>query len=80
MENRLPASSPAARPRIPFMDRPTCSIAEACDAAGIGKTKLYDLIDSGAVDSVRLGRRRLIRVPSLLKLLGAPPPPSFVKK
>lgn len=28
---------------IPFVERPTCTIAEACSAVGFGKTKLYDL-------------------------------------
>jgi excisionase family DNA binding protein len=55
---------------IPFAERPTCTIAEACNAVGFGKTKLYELIDGGEVDSIRIGRRRLIRVPSLLRLLG----------
>ena len=55
---------------IPFSERPTCSIAEACSAAGFGRTKLYELIDGGAVKAVKIGRRRLVQVPSLLKLLG----------
>ncbi|MBS0471295.1 MAG: helix-turn-helix domain-containing protein [Proteobacteria bacterium] len=54
---------------IPFAERPTCTVAEACSAVGFGKTKLYELLDGGAVDSVRIGRRRLIRVPSLLQFL-----------
>jgi len=32
---------------IPFCERPTCSINEACRAVGFGRTKLYDLIDEG---------------------------------
>lgn len=55
---------------IPFVERPTCTIAEACSAVGFGKTKLYELIDGGEVDSIRIGRRRLVRVPSLLRFLG----------
>jgi excisionase family DNA binding protein len=58
-----------ASSNIPFVERPTCTIAEACSAVGFGKTKLYELIDGGAVDSIRIGRRRLVRVPSLLRLL-----------
>ena len=54
---------------IPFGERPTCTIAEACSAVGFGKTKLYELMDGGAVESMRIGRRRLIRVPSLLRFL-----------
>lgn len=54
---------------IPFVERPTCTIAEACSAVGFGKTKLYELIDEGEIESIRIGRRRLVRVPSLLQFL-----------
>jgi len=54
---------------IPFGERPTCTVAEACSAAGLGKTKFYELMRMGKVDSTTLGRRRLVRVPSLLRLL-----------
>jgi excisionase family DNA binding protein len=59
---------------IPFLQRPTCSIAEACSAAGFGRTKMYELIDGGAVKAVKIGRRRLVQVPSLLQLLGQSAP------
>ena len=67
-----PASSARkfASSTVPFVERPTCTIAEACSAVGFGKTKLYELLDGGAVDSIRIGRRRLVRVPSLLRFLG----------
>jgi len=54
---------------IPFSERPTCSVAEACSAAGFGRTKLYELMDDGAVETTKIGRRRLVRVSSLLRLL-----------
>lgn len=61
---------------IPFAERPTCSIQEACLAAGFGKSKMYELIDEGTIQTVKIGRRRLVRIPSLLALLatghGAP--------
>jgi excisionase family DNA binding protein len=59
---------------IPFSERPTCSIAEACNAAGFGRTKLYELMDDGAVETTKIGRRRLVRVPSLLRFLAQDPP------
>jgi len=62
----------AKHPAIPFSQRPTCSIAEACSAAGFGRTKLYELIDGGAVKAVKIGRRRLVQVPSLLNFLRNP--------
>jgi len=74
MKADIEASTGAARKfassTIPFVERPTCTIAEACSAVGFGKTKLYELIDGGEVDSIRIGRRRLVRVPSLLRFLG----------
>lgn len=54
---------------IPFGERPTCTVAEACCAVGLGKTKLYELISAGTVATTTVGRRRLVRVPSLLQFL-----------
>jgi excisionase family DNA binding protein len=56
---------------IPFADRVTCTVAEACDATGLGRTKIYDLIKAGALKTITVGRRRLVLVDSLLRLLGA---------
>lgn len=64
----------AARVRIPFRQRPTCTIAEACDAVGLGRTKLYELIGGGALETITIGRRRLVRVPSLLRLVHSEEP------
>ena len=62
---RVPKSSG----EIPFMQRPTCTIQEACKAAGMGRTKFYELINGGELKTVSVGRRRLVQVPSLLKFL-----------
>lgn len=53
----------------PFMQRPTCTIKEACEAVGMGRTKFYELIKGGELKTVSIGRRRLVQVPSLLKVL-----------
>lgn len=47
------------------------SIADARAMSGLGKTTLFRLINSGALESTKLGRRRLIKVDSLKKLVGA---------
>jgi excisionase family DNA binding protein len=62
---------PLRRPKtdIPFLQRPTCTIREACQAAGLGRTKLYELIKSGTLKTTTIGRRRLVLVPSLLKAI-----------
>jgi excisionase family DNA binding protein len=54
---------------IPFAQRLTCTILEACEATGLGRTKLYDLIGAGHLDTVAIGRRRLVLVSSLLELI-----------
>jgi excisionase family DNA binding protein len=56
-------------------DRLTCTVREACSATGIGKTKMHELISGGAVESAKIGRRRLVKVPSLLRLVGQEPRP-----
>ena len=37
----------------------------AAEALDIGRTKLYELLESGRLPSVHIGRRRLIRVADL---------------
>jgi excisionase family DNA binding protein len=46
-------------------------VVEACDATGIGRTKLYELIGDGQLETTTIGRRRLVLVRSLLSLLAA---------
>jgi hypothetical protein len=63
---------------IPFAQRLSCTIAEACEATGIGRTKLYEEIGAGRVQTTTIGKRRLVLVPSLLRLIeptGAPDKP-----
>jgi excisionase family DNA binding protein len=54
---------------IPFTQRLTCTVGEACNATGLGRTKLYELIGAGCLDTTKVGRRRLISVHSLRALL-----------
>jgi hypothetical protein len=55
--------------RIPFQQRVTCTIPEACQAIGLGRTKLYELIGGGTLQTMTIGRRRLVVVNSLLSLV-----------
>jgi excisionase family DNA binding protein len=55
---------------IPFAQRLSCTIAEACEVTGLGRTKLYELIGEGHLATTTVGRRRLVLVRSLLSLLG----------
>ena len=56
--------------RIPFAQRLTCTVAEACEATGLGRTKIYELMGNGRVNTTTIGRRRLVIVRSLLCLVG----------
>jgi excisionase family DNA binding protein len=64
-------STNLAKTRIPFDQRPTCTIPEACQAIGLGRTKLYELIGRGKLRTTTIGRRRLVVVPSLLSLVNS---------
>jgi excisionase family DNA binding protein len=56
--------------RLPFAQRLTCTVAEACEVTGLGRTKIYELIGDGRVTTTTIGRRRLVIVQSLLALVG----------
>ncbi|MBB5716607.1 helix-turn-helix domain-containing protein [Sphingomonas aerophila] len=51
------------------MQRFSVSIDEAARAIGIGRTKLYELINSGSLDVIRIGSRTLVKVPSIEAML-----------
>ena len=59
------------RQHIPFADRITCTVSEACQVSGLGRTKLYQAMSEGRLKFVKFDKRRLIHIPSLLKLLEA---------
>jgi excisionase family DNA binding protein len=54
---------------IPFRERISCTIPEACSATGIGRSKLYEAIASGQVATSKVGGRRLVLVRSLEDLV-----------
>ena len=47
------------------------TISEACHAIGIGRSKLYELIGQGRVETRKIGKRTLIPAESLHALLAA---------
>ena len=52
------------------IDRPLVSVAHACEMlGGIGRTNLYQRMSSGELESVKIGKRRLIRVSSIHALI-----------
>jgi len=52
------------------MDIITTSIKDAAKVLGLGRTSIYALINEGKLDTVKLGRRTLIKVASIRRLLG----------
>jgi excisionase family DNA binding protein len=46
-------------------------VPAACRVLGISRTKLYDLLGSGVLPSVKIGRRRLVRLETARNLLAA---------
>jgi len=67
----LSASEVTGPKAIPFAQRFTCTINEARELTGLGRTKLYELMGDGHLATTTVGRRRLVVVRSLLSLLGA---------
>ena len=41
------------------------SISDACKALGIGRSKVYELVGEGSLETVTIGRRRLVRTESI---------------
>jgi predicted DNA-binding transcriptional regulator AlpA len=54
---------------IPFRDRISCTIPEACAATGLGRTKIYEEISAGRVQTSKVGTRTLIIVESLVAMI-----------
>jgi excisionase family DNA binding protein len=47
------------------------SIPDAAKALGIGRSKVYELVGEGRLETVTIGRRRLVRVESIRALAEA---------
>lgn len=50
------------------MEAVLCSIPDAAKALGIGRSKAYELISEQKLETVTIGRRRLVRVESVRAL------------
>lgn len=47
----------------------TYTISEAASAAGVGRTKLYELINAGELPLIKIGTRSLVRRSDIIDLL-----------
>lgn len=51
------------------MEPLTLSVPAACAALGIARTKLYELLAAHKLDSITVGRKRLVTTESLRRLV-----------
>jgi excisionase family DNA binding protein len=54
---------------IPFRERVTCTIAQACEATSLGRTTVYEMIKKNEIKVTKAGRRTLVLVGPLLDAL-----------
>ena len=47
----------------------TVSVTEASQALSLGRTSIYNLINKGSLETIKVGRRRLIKTASIQRLL-----------
>lgn len=59
----------AKKPPAAPVSRAAYSVEEAAQALGIGRTYAFQLIKDGSLETVRLGRRRLVPVSAVEGLL-----------
>jgi excisionase family DNA binding protein len=52
------------------MEPITVTIPDACKAIGVGRTTVYELIQGGKLEAVKIGGRRLIKTSSIRRLVG----------
>lgn len=61
----------AAAVHVPFAEKISCSVDEAMSATGLSRSKLYQHIRGGSLETRRIGKRRLVLIESLTKLVHA---------
>ena len=58
---------------IQLRDRFGCTVQEARTASGLKPRNLYELINAGAIETKKIGKRRLVLVRSLQRLIEGEP-------
>jgi hypothetical protein len=66
--------------QIPFYQRLTCNVEEACQASSLSRAKLFEVMAEGRLKSTKVDRRRIIHVSSLKALLGVTDDPPVAAK
>ncbi|MGQ0445998.1 MAG: helix-turn-helix domain-containing protein [Beijerinckiaceae bacterium] len=57
------------RNEVLFENRLAIGIDEAVTISGLGRSNLYQLINAGAIETAKIGKRRLVLVASLKELI-----------
>ena len=52
------------------MNPVSVSINDAARTIGIGRTKVYELINDGSLATIKIGRRTLVKAGSIRQLVG----------
>jgi len=53
------------------MQKFATSIRDAAQSLGLGRTAVYGLINDGRLETIKIGRRRLVKVESIRQLIEA---------
>ena len=56
--------------QIPLRDRVSVTVQQAAAYTGVSRSRLYELLAAGELEGVSVRGRRLVKVRSLLRLLG----------
>jgi len=51
------------------MEKLTCTVKEALAALSLGRSKFYELVGAGEIDTIKVGTRTLVKVASLLRVV-----------
>lgn len=60
------------------MEPITATVKTFCQLSGLGKTKVFEMIADGTLDTIKLGNRRLVVVASYQRLIAAQVRPASV--
>lgn len=63
---------------MPFAARLSATIEETCQATGLGRTRIYEMIKAGRIETSMEGTRRLILVRSIVKLIDPAYIPAYI--
>jgi hypothetical protein len=61
----------AASMGIPPTNAITCTIAAFVDLSGLGRSRIYELIDEGVIETIVIGKKRLVVLDSYRRLIDA---------